>query len=61
MIWEPDTCNCRIEYNGTNSTENVMEVLRVCPKHMGLSHKEVAEIVLKENCEANQARLENNT
>jgi hypothetical protein len=33
MIWKPDTCDCVLEYNGTNSPQNFTRANRLCAAH----------------------------
>lgn len=35
IIWRPDTCECILEYNGSNEPANFIKAFAQCPFHAG--------------------------
>lgn len=55
LIWKPDTCDCKIEYNGENSPQFFVQVIVKCPVHTQVPDKQLATVVLEECQRKNQA------
>lgn len=53
MLWKPDTCKCQIEYNGANSPENFVKIIKTCQAHTGAT--DLAQILHNENTSKNKA------
>lgn len=50
MTWKPDTCECGLEYNGTNSPENFVKAIHLCAFHQNDAD---SSLVMSENITKN--------
>lgn len=49
MIWRPDTCGCRLEFDGINDKDHFTRCIERCPAHEALTDEEIMMSVLAEN------------